>query len=186
MGEQSMKAANTLNAWGSVTQLFHWGMFLLILLQYTLAYTMLDLPPSDQKWALFDWHKQIGLTLLLLVFLRFWWRERHPIPKNSEKAPSWDHILSKANIWILYILMFSFPLTGFLMTVLGGYSVSYFGLFTIPAFMEGPNIYAQSFLIAHIWISYILYVFVGLHILGGLYHHFIVRDNILLRMLPHT
>ncbi len=176
---------NTLKEWGGVTQLFHWGMFFLILGQYTLAYTMLDLPPSDKKWTLFGWHEQMGVTLFLLAFLRLWWRELNPVPRDSEKAPRWDALLSKANIWILYILLFSFPLTGFLMTVLGGHPVNYFGLFTIPALMEGPNIYSKVFLTAHIWISYSLYVFVGLHILGALYHQFIVKDDILVRMLPH-
>jgi len=181
-----MKWTNTSTEWGGVTQLFHWGILLLIMLQYTLAYVMLDMPDSDQKWALFGWHQQMGLTILLLVFLRLWWRERNPIPKDSKKAPRWDALLSKTNIWILYLLMFSFPLSGFLMTTLGGHSINYFNLFTIPALMEGPNVYAETFLTAHIWISYILYVVVGLHILGGFYHHFIVKDKILLRMLPHS
>jgi len=181
-----MKWSNTKTEWGGITQLFHWGMFLLFIVQYTLAYTMLDIPDSNQKWVLFAWHKQIGVTLFLLVFLRLWWRERNLVPDNSKKSPRWDRVLSKSNIWILYVLMFCFPLTGFLLSVLGGHSVSYFGLFTIPAFMEGPNIYAKVFLTAHIWISYCLYVFVGLHILGGLYHYFIVKDNVLESMLPHT
>lgn len=65
-----MKWSNTSKEWGIITQLFHWGMLLLIILQYTLAYTMLDMAPSDQKWTLFGWHKEIGLTLFFLVFLR--------------------------------------------------------------------------------------------------------------------
>lgn len=181
-----MKWSNTSGEWGIITQIFHWGMFCLIIGQYTLAYTMIDMPPSDQKWALFAWHKQMGVTLFLLVFLRLWWREKNPIPKDSEKAPRWDHILGKSNIWILYTLLFAFPLTGLLMSILGGHSVSYFNLFTIPVLMQGPNIYAEILLEAHIWISYILYVVVALHILGGLYHHFVLKDTILLRMLPHV
>src|SRR5205807_1886408 len=120
MGGQSMKWSNTSNDWGSVTQLLHWGMLLLIILQYMLAYTMADMPPSDQKWTLYAWHKQMGLTLFLLAFLRFWWRQRNPIPKDSENAPTWDPALSKISIWVLYILMFSFPLTGLFMSILGG------------------------------------------------------------------
>lgn len=179
-----MEWSNTSERWGIATQLLHWGIFILILSQYALAYAMDDLPASDEKWALFTWHKQIGLTILLLVFFRLWWRLYNPIPRDSDKAPSWDRLLSKANIWILYILLFAFPITGLLLSVLGGHSVSYFGLFTIPAFMKGPNIYGQFFLTAHIWISYTLYFFVITHALGGLYHHFILKDNILRRMLP--
>src|ERR1700722_13890988 len=108
-----MKWTNTRTEWGGVTQLFHWGMLALIIAQYTLAYTMMDLPASDQKFALFAWHKQIGVTLLFLVCLRLWWRLHNPIPQDSDKAPSWDPIVSKINIWILYVLLFCFPLTGF-------------------------------------------------------------------------
>jgi len=145
---------------------------------------MLDMSPSDQKWALFAWHKQIGLTLFLLVCLRLWWRMRHHKPEDS-KTPRWDLVLHKANIVILYFLLFAFPLSGLLMTILGGHSVSYFGLFTIPAIPDVPHMISKIFLTTHVWISYILYIFVGLHILGALYHHFIVKDNILVRMLPH-
>ena len=180
-----MKWSNTSKEWGGITQIFHWGMLLLIMGQYTLAYTMIGLPASDLKWTFFAWHKQMGMTIFLLAFLRLWWRERNPIPHDSAKAPSWDPVLSRANIWILYALMFFFPLSGLLMTILGGYSISYFNLFTVPALMEGPNVYSEVFLRAHVWFSYALYVFVGLHILGGLYHHFILKDNILRRMLPH-
>lgn len=181
-----MNWKNTSTQWGGVTQLFHWGMFILIIAQYTLAYIMIDLPPSDQKWKLFTWHKQIGLTLFFLAFLRLWWRTHNPIPKDSGKAPHWTHMLSRATIWILYILLFCFPLTGLLMTILSGYSVSYFGVITIPAFMQSPHLYGEIFLTAHIWISYALYTFVSLHVLGWLYHQFILKDNILLRMLPHS
>lgn len=179
-----MKWKNTSSKWGITTQLFHWGMFLLIILQYSLAFTMTNIPDSDQKWALYGWHKQLGLTFFLLVFLRLWWREMNPVPQDSPKAPKWDHVVSKANIWILYALMFIFPLSGFLMSILGGHPVSYFNLFVIPAFMEGPNFYASSFHGIHIWSAYLLLVFVALHILGGLYHHFFLKDNVLLRMLP--
>lgn len=105
------------------------------------------------------------------------------IPNDSPKAPRWDHILSKLNIWSLYVLLFAFPLSGFFMSILGGYDVNYFNLFTIPALMKDP-LYGDTFLAIHIWISYILYAFVGLHIAGSLYHHFFLKDNVLLRMLP--
>jgi cytochrome b561 len=179
-----MKWSNTSTQWGAISQLFHWGILLLIITQYILAYTMLELPPSDQTGNLFAWHKQIGVTILFLVCLRLWWRLHNPIPKDSPKEPRWAHSLAQTNIWVLYILLFSFPLTGFLLSTLNGHGVSYFGLFTIPAFTEGPTPYGKIFLKAHIWISYSVYFFVPTHILGGLYHHFILKDNVLIRMLP--
>src|SRR5690606_6935000 len=122
-------------------------------------------------------HEQIGLSLLILVFFRLWWREVNPVPQDSPKAPSWMSAMGKINIWILYSLMFVFPLSGFLMSILGGHSVDYFDLFTIPAMMDGPNLYAHTFHTIHIWSAYLLLVFVSLHILGGLIHHYILKDD---------
>lgn len=181
-----MKWTNTQKEWGVITQIFHWGMLFIIIFQYSLAYTMTRLPNSDSKWALYGWHKQMGFTFFLLVFLRLWWRERNPIPQDSPKTPKWDHVVSKANIWILYTLMFIFPLSGFLMSILGGHPVNYFDLFVFPSLIEGPNLYASFFHSIHIGCAYLLVVFVGLHILGGLFHHFFWKDNVLRRMLPHT
>lgn len=179
-----MKWKNTNTNWGMTTQLFHWGMFLLIVIQYSIAYAMTNFPDSDQKWALYGWHKQLGLTLLILVFFRLWWREVSPVPKDSPKAPGWARVMSKINIWAMYGLLFIFPLSGLLMSILGGHSVNYFDLFTIPAFMEGPNIFASSSYSLHIWSAYLLLIFIALHILGGIYHHYFIKDDVLLRMLP--
>lgn len=181
-----MQWTNTTTKWGGVAQLFHWGMLLLIIGQYTLAYTMLSLPNSDEKFSLFAWHEQMGVTLFLLVFIRLWWREHSQLPKNIDTAPKWTQVLSKLNIWILYFLLFAFPLSGLLMTILGGHSVNYFNLFTIPALLQGPNEIAKILLTLHISFSYALYGFVGLHILGGFFHHFYLKDKVLTGMLPHN
>lgn len=179
-----MKWINTKTQWGWIAQIFHWGMFFLILGQLTLAWIMTELEGSPLKMSLYTWHKQIGLTLLFIVFLRLWWREVNLVPKKSKKAPQWSWFLSLANIWILYFIMFSLPLSGLLMSILGGHSVNYFDLFTISPLMEGPNVFAKFFHAAHHWIPYTLYLFVTLHILGAIFHHFIVKDDILIRILP--
>lgn len=70
------------------------------------------------------------------------------------------------------------------MTILGGYPVNYFNLFTIPALMQGPNEAAKILLTLHRSFSYALYVFVGAHIAGGLFHHFYLKDKVLKGMLP--
>lgn len=180
-----MQWFNTSTRWGIISQIFHWGMLLLFILEYMLAYSMIAIPPSDQKWFLYTWHKQIGLTLFLLVYIRLWWRERYPKPVDPKDVPRWVSYLNKANVTILYIIMFFLPITGFLMTVLGGYSISYFGLFTIPSFTDGPSANSHVFLNAHRWISYLFYFFVGIHIMGAFYHYFILKDDVVERILPY-
>ena len=175
---------NTLNKWGSISQIFHWGMFIILIGMYSVAYIMQDMAPSDQKWELYGLHKAIGTTMLVLVAARLWWRMSNPVPKDLSTVPKWQNSAAKANVYALYILLFAFPLSGLLMSLLGGHDVNYFGLFVIPALTEGRAAMGSFFYSSHTYISYILYAFVALHIGAGLYHHFILKDSILKRMLP--
>jgi cytochrome b561 len=66
-----------------------------------------------------------------------------------------------------------------------------FGLFDWPAFpvLSGmtrsvAHPYHEVFETAHIWLAWGMIGLVPLHILAALYHHFVRRDNALLRMLP--
>lgn len=175
---------NTHHKWGGISQLFHWGMFVILVGLYTIAYIMQDLPNDETKWWLYGIHKEVGVTMLILVAARLWWREANPIPLDSTKAPHWQNLLGRANVIILYILLFTFPLSGLLMSLLGGHNVNYFGLFTIPALSEDSTPVGSLLHATHIYCSYLLIAFVAAHIAAGLYHHFILKDTILKRMLP--
>jgi cytochrome b561 len=99
--------------------------------------------------------------------------------------PKWQIFLSDMAIWVLYALMFIMPLSGFILSVMGGYSIDYFGLFTIPAIFKGETETSKIGTMIHIYGAYTIIGLVTLHVLAGLYHHFIRKDNVLKRMLPH-
>lgn len=175
---------NTLDKWGGITQLFHWGMMLTFVGMFTVAYIMMDMPDGNDKWWFYGMHKQIGVTLFLLVTVRLWWRMKNDVPRDPASVPHWQAVAARSNIYVLYTLMFAFPLSGLLMSILGGHDVSYFGLFTLPAFMQGPNAYGKFFRESHEYISYLMMGFVGLHVIAALYHHFFLKNDVLRRMLP--
>ncbi len=90
--------------------------------------------------------------------------------------------MAHAMHWVLYVLMFTQPLAGILMSQAAGYPVSFFGLFELPVLLDKDPSLAQFFRGAHgtVWILLVLAV-VG-HAGAALYHHFIMKDDVLKRM----
>lgn len=79
--------------------------------------------------------------------------------------------------------MFLMPISGVLMSILGGHEVNIFGLFTIPAAEEKNTSLAGFFYNLHGISAFSFVGLIALHIAAGLYHHFILKDNILKRMI---
>ena len=174
---------NTSRSFGIVAKCFHWGMAILILIQFSIAYVMTGLDPNPLKWTLFDLHKAIGLTIFILVGLRLGWRLINPVPEMPKFSPRWQVMISHLTFGALYLLMFLMPLSGLGLSLLNGSSVSYFGLFTISKIYSNPTVYGTFFDQMHILLSYVFIVCIGLHICAALYHYFILKDSVLHRML---
>ena len=175
----------TVKTYGTVSKILHWLIGIAIIGMLIIGYTMTDMPNSPLKWKLFFWHKAMGFTILWLAAVRLWWRLKNPVPALPNSMPKWQVFLSDVTLWILYALMFIMPLSGLMLTIMGGYSVDYFGLFTIPAISKGETELSQIGLMIHTYGAYTIIGLIIFHILGGLYHHFIRKDNVLKRMLPN-
>lgn len=176
---------NTESSWGWLAKLFHWLMFLVIVG----AYVAVDLQESFEKGSVEgDWwmalHKSFGLTVFILVWLRLGWRiGQKTVPENftgygMAKLASIGHAL-------LYLLMIAVPLSALMMSQFAGRPVSWFGIFEVPVWLAENEGLAEWLHGLHSeFLAPFLFVLIILHILGGLWHHFIDRDDVLKRMLP--
>jgi cytochrome b561 len=88
-----------------------------------------------------------------------------------------------AGHFLLYTAMLMLPVTGYLDSAFGGYHISVFGLFDIPMLFEKNKPLFELTVQAHRWIAYGLGLLVLAHAGAALKHHFIQRDDVLLRML---
>jgi cytochrome b561 len=178
-----IRLRNSLTEYGLVAQLFHWLIVALILVQFVLGYVAADLPLGLRKVALLAQHKSVGITILALAALRILWRSvsHHPQTRNGMR---WQRWLAAAMHGSLYVLLFMIPISGWLMSSARNFSVSWFGLVTLPDFVEAdPRLY-QFFRSAHELLVYALAVLAALHATAAIKHHFIDRDDVLVRMLP--
>ena len=173
------------SSYGLITKTFHWLMAIIFFGIFPLGYIMTSLADSDFKFSLFAIHKSIGLILFTLVVLRLNWRLITPQPSLPKSVPAWQRNFAKFNIALLYTLMFAMPITGFMSSILGGYGIKFFSLFTIQPIMHDELI-AGFLETMHGQFAYLLIASFSLHLLGALYHHFFLRDGVMNRMLPFS
>lgn len=165
----------------TTAKIFHWAMVPLFIGMFAVAYIMMDMAPGDTKWTLYGLHKATGLTLLFLIAARFMWRLVTTVPDLPQGMAAWQKVAAQANVLLLYAVMFGMAGSGVAMSLLGGHGITVFGLFEISPFYINKELAG----LAHSAHGYISWVFIGafvLHILGALYHHFILKDTILRRM----
>jgi len=184
-----MDIKNTGSSYGNVAKAFHWIMFLLLVGVVIIGYYMYGLPaetPEQRgyKFGLYGWHKSFGILVLLLVVLRLGWRIFNPPPKMPGSLSKIEACSAHAMHIMLYIVMFVQPLSGWLMSSLGGHSVKFFGL-EIPA-LAGKDKAMQGIIHeVHEITAIVLIVLFVVHVAAALFHHYVRKDDVLRRMLPH-
>jgi cytochrome b561 len=179
-----MQFKNSEVRYGAVTQLLHWAIVALIILQYVLAERAEDLPRGSAKIATLAQHKSFGITILMLALIRLVWRWMNPVPKTPTTMPRWQQLTSHVSHYGLYVLLFATPLLGWTMSSARNFPVSWFGVFTLPD-LVAPNRSLYEFLNeAHEVSAKLIFVLALIHAAAALKHHFIDKDNVLRRMLP--
>ncbi len=181
-----MTLRNTPARWGSVAQFLHWLIVALIIVQVILASIAEDLPIGVRKLAMFARHKSVGITILGLAVLRLLWRWANPAPPLPSTLKPHERALATLTHAGLYILLFAMPLTGWMMTSARGFPVSWFGFFQLPDFVPKNDALYNAMKETHDSLAFALFAIVFLHVAAALKHHFILKDDVLRRMLPFT
>ena len=166
-----------------LSQHLHWLTPPIVLAQVAIAWVMLSLPnTAGQKGLLFDLHKSIGITIWLLIAVRLAWRFTHPAPPPGREMPGWMDMAGKVNHWLMYLVLFAMPISGYVMSAMGSHGVSFWGL-PLPSLPKVEAIGKLAYL-GHSTAQYALYALVLLHVAATVYHVAVRRDGTLQRMIP--
>ena len=95
-----------------------------------------------------------------------------------------EKYLARLVKWALAAVGIIMPLSGWLMSSAADKPIMFFGLFQVPPLLAPDKPLAHLFKESHETIAIVLVVLLGLHVAGALRHHFLVKDNVLTRMLP--
>jgi cytochrome b561 len=162
----------------------HWLMALMIFGLLGLGFYMSDLPLSPQKLKLYSWHKWAGVTVFLLTLVRLAWRATHQPPLMPWQMSKLQQIAAHVGHVGLYLLMLAVPLSGWLMSSAKGFQTVWFGVLPIPDLLPKNKELGDLLLSLHQGLNLLLVVLLLTHIAAALKHHFIDRDDVLIRMLP--
>lgn len=175
---------NTADTWGTTAKSFHWIVALLILAQFVIGNVAENMKLSPAKLDAFVWHKSIGVTVLLLVILRLAWRFYNPPPSPLEGTPSWETKLAAAGHWILYVLMFAVPVSGWWISDASRVPFKAFFALPMPDFIEVNRAMQETASEVHEILTKALLLVVLVHVAAALRHHYRLGDDVLRRMLP--
>jgi cytochrome b561/polyisoprenoid-binding protein YceI len=92
----------------------HWVIAAAIVFQIILGWRMGWGPKGPATYALFQLHKSVGITILLLSLGRIIWRVMNPAPPAPVGQPKWEKIASHIVHGAFYLIMLGLPITGWL------------------------------------------------------------------------
>jgi cytochrome b561 len=160
----------------------HWATVFLVLANFLLA-EFWGFFARDTRHTMIVTHMSFGILLAAAVVTRIVWRliPGHQMPSV---VSGWTEMASKAVHWFLYALLVVQAVLGFVLRWSGGEAMSFFG-FEIASPMVTVTRPVHHFIgDLHNWTGWVIIVTALGHAGAALYHHYIVRDNVLRRMLP--
>ncbi|ATX78942.1 Cytochrome b561 [Mariprofundus aestuarium] len=173
---------NSSTSYGLIAILMHWSMAIAIFAMFGLGLWMVELNYYDSWYHDAPYiHKAVGMLLLFLLIFRFIWRLSNKRPNLMGEA--WERFVALLVHRSHYLLLFAITITGYLIPTAEGVGISVFGWFTVPASFSFTKEQADLIGLIHLYITWAVIGLAAAHAGAALKHHFIDKDNTLLRML---
>lgn len=172
---------NRAERYGSIAIILHWLTVVLLIGVYA-AIEFREFYPrgSDLREGLKTWHFMLGLSVFALVWLRILVRLLSSAPRPVEGG--WRNAVSRLVHLSLYLFMIAMPIAGWIILSAEGDVVPFFGLELPHLVGTNPGV-AASVEGWHELGGTIGYWLIGLHAAAALFHHYILRDMLMARML---
>jgi len=142
-----------------------------------------------KAYGLYKIHKSVGILIFVVILGRVIWRLKQGWPEPVNKQHAHEMRLARISHWVLLIGSVLFPISGMLMSAMGGHGLPIFGFELLgPNIVNGERAPINADLASigssiHYWLGWIMLACIALHITGALKHHFVYKDGTLKRML---
>lgn len=165
-----------------VLKICHWLSAILVIGLFSVGFWMVDLSYYSEWYQLAPTqHKNFGLVLLVVMFIRLAVKLSRPTPPPI--GHRWEQIAARVTHILFYVFIFLIILSGYLISTAKGQGIHWFGIIEIPATISYQEDQADLAGDIHKYLAYTLIALVVVHVLGALKHHFIDKDSIFKRII---
>jgi cytochrome b561 len=184
-----VQPATPINRYGLVPRFLHWTTVILVIVAWTLGTFGDDLPKGAAQAAGLFVHISAGLLILGTLIARLAWRLADPPPppepnEFSRWLGAFADPAARLAHYALYALLIAVPVIGIATQFARGEALPLFGLGEVPSPWIRDRAFARSVMEIHEIAADALVIVASFHAAAALIHHFVFRDNTLIRMLP--
>jgi superoxide oxidase len=168
----------------AATIAFHWATVIAIVIAVVAVYLRDALEDKAARAILLELHRQLGMVVLLCVPVRQVARYLAGHRDFSASVPAilrWGARLSHG---VLYAFLLAIPLIGWALTSAHATDLRLFEIVSLPSLVAPDSDLADELADYHAWLAYGLMGLVFVHALAALWHHYLLRDSVLVAMLP--
>lgn len=173
-----------------LSQLFHWVTAVIVTIAFVLGpgdFGRLMRQGVDPATHIdIVWHESLGILVLVLTVLRLVWISLRPAAPRFQIA-AWMELAAKLVRLVLWVLLFALPFTALLslgsevhpLTLLGGVRIDH-----MPLIAESRLAGLVDWGAVHQFLGDSIMWLAGLHAGAAILHHVVLKDGVLLAMLP--
>lgn len=174
----------SITRYGSVAQFLHWCTAILVLVAFVYG----PGGPEQRVYSSaheFDrrLHETLGLCVFAVTLIRLLWRAIDT-PPESPPAARWMVVMATAVQWMLYLLLLALPSTAITGAWLEGHPLTLITGTQIQPLFGTSHPAGAAFASVHKWLGDAIMWLAGFHAIAALVHHVVLKDDVLMTMLP--
>lgn len=177
-----MELRNTTMEWGTLAKALHWIIAIGILALIYLGLEQAGMERSDEKSRIRFIHASIATVIFSLMTLRIVWRFMNETPAHPDGMSAPQKLAASLVHWGLYGAVFTQLIAGAFISGTGGRGLPLFGLVSIPLPITKNEEAHEWWEEVHEFMWKPLAALLVLHILGALYNHFVLKNDVVRRM----
>jgi superoxide oxidase len=175
-----MSIFNNKSKYGLLSKLFHWLTAAVLIIQIPLGFYLVDLDFDQTRIDIENYHILFGLIIFYITVIRLIFKLFTPTPDFKGNTFPGQKFIAKLNHLLLYLTLLAVTSSGVLKKLFNGESlVIFFKKINLAYNFD----LSEQFYSIHVLANYMLIGLIILHILAVLFHKFLLKENILRRIL---
>ena len=170
-------------AYSLTARALHWITAVLVLILLPLGIVIANNWGGSLQDPLYNLHRSIGATIIVLFVVRLGYRLTHPPLPLPDDIPPIQRFAAHATHWALYGLLIVQAFIGWVATSAYRAPIVVFGLFELPPIWPEDRAFSDRLFAVHGLLAILIACLAAAHIGAALYHHFVRKDRVLMRMI---